>query len=509
MLTEEKRRNRVLASESVGPLVLALDIGTSSVRAALYDAEAREVEGFEARVERGLTVTAEGGSELEFEKGIRDVYAAIDALFLRQPVPPHPIVAVGISAFWHSLIGADSEMRAVTPVYGWADTRAASEAAELRQLPDSEVFYQRTGARFHPSYWPAKILWLKKTYPEKTESVRYWLSFSDLLLHRFCGSALTSISMASGTGLLNRFTCEWDGELASTIGVPLKQLPEIDSGISSPRFLVPVLASRWPQLSEAKWLPAIGDGAANNVGAGCISNDRLALMIGTSGAMRVLFDGEPPAELRAGLWCYRLDNMHPVVGGALSDGGGLFAWMLRSLNVGADGMEIENQLAEIRPDQHGLTVLPFWSGERSTGWHEDARGAVLGLRSHTRPIEIVRASMEAVAYRFALIADALGSFAKPTKIVASGGALNASKVWTQILADVMGRPVVLSNVNEASSRGAAIFALRSIGALSGLKGADIDGDPQFKPDDEAHKIYKKALARQEEFYGQLIEDRDR
>jgi gluconokinase len=183
--------------------------------------------------------------------------------------------------------------------------------------------------------------------------------------------------------------------------------------------------------------------------------------------------------------------------------------MVQTLNVGGDRLEIENQLAEIRPDQHGLTVLPFWSGERSTGWHEDARGAVLGLRSHTRPIEIVRASMEAVAYRFGLIADALGSFATPTKIVASGGALNASKVWTQILADVMGRPVVLSDVNEASSRGAAIFALRSIGVLSYLKGADIDGDPQFNPDDEAHKIYKKALARQEEFYGQLIENRDR
>src|SRR5258708_33134607 len=188
MLIETKQGNSVLASESVAPLVLALDIGTSSVRAALYDAEAREVEGFEARVERGLTVTAEGGSELEFEKGVRDVYAAIDALFLRQPVPPHPIVAVGISAFWHSLIGADGEMRAVTPVYGWADTRAASEAAELRKLPGSEAFYQRTGARFHPSYWPAKILWLKKTYPEKFESVRYWLSFSNLLLPRFFGS---------------------------------------------------------------------------------------------------------------------------------------------------------------------------------------------------------------------------------------------------------------------------------------------------------------------------------
>ena len=83
-------------------------------------------------------------------------------------------------------------------------------------------------------------------------------------------------------------------------------------------------ARRWPQLGGARWFPAVGDGAANNIGAGCTTRARVALMIGTSGAMRVMWEGEPPAEIPVVLWCYRADRRRVIVGGALSDGGGLY-----------------------------------------------------------------------------------------------------------------------------------------------------------------------------------------
>src|SRR6185436_17173019 len=120
---------------------------------------------------------------------------------------------------------------------------------------------------------------------------------------------------------------------------------------------------------------------------------------------------------------------------------------------------IEQQLEEIEPDSHHLTVLPFWAGERSSGWQPAARGGILGLTLHTRLIEILRAAMEAVAYRFALLWQSLETQAPEATIVASGNALRASPVWRQMIADVLGRPLLLSATAEASTRGAALLAL--------------------------------------------------
>jgi gluconokinase len=336
--------------------------------------------------------------------------------------------------------------------------------------------------------------------------VACWQSFSDLLFQRFFGHIETSVSMASGTGLLNRFTCEWDQLLTEKLGLSVDALPNIAPERETFDDLLPNFARRWPQLAGARWALAIGDGAANNVGAGCVSSDRIALMIGTSGAMRLLLEGKPPERLESGLWCYRLDRNRPVVGGALSDGGGLYAWLINALKVGSDLKKIESELSAMLPDQHGLTLMPFWTGERSTGWHEDARGAILGLTLHTRPVEILRAAMEAIAYRFALITEALTRSAPDASIIASGGALNASPTWTQILSDVIGRPLILSVATEASSRGAALYALETIGAIESIASAPPATGLAFNPGAENHERYRAGLARQQAVYERLVAD---
>jgi gluconokinase len=103
----------------------------------------------------------------------------------------------------------------------------------------------------------------------------------------------------------------------------------------------------------------------------------------------------------------------------------------------------EDEIAKRPPAGHGLVFLPFLAGERSTGYHENATGAVLGLHSSTDAIDIVQAALESVAYRFAEIFDQLNSVVKVREITASGGALRESPVWTQIIADTLGRNLIL------------------------------------------------------------------
>ena len=167
---------------------------------------------------------------------------------------------------------------------------------------------------------------------------------------------------------------------------------------------------------------------------------------------------------------------------------------------------IEAQLTSLAPAAHGLTVLPFFSGERSTGWHDSARASFLGLSLSTRPIDLLQASLEAVCYRFAAIhARFMALMGEGTQIIASGGAIIGSPVWTQMMADVIGVPVMASGVREASSRGAAMLAMEAFGGRNGFDGFETPTSAVVSPSPERHEIYCRARDRHEHFYRLIVE----
>lgn len=486
-------------------LVLALDVGTSSVRAALYDAQGNRVEGTEVKNERTLTVTKDGGAEINADEAIEQVAQAIDEVLAKSQSLAEQVELVATSCFWHSLVGVDEKGNAVTSVLSWADTRAAIVIDELKSLFDENETHKRTGCRLHASYLPAKILWLKQEHESVFKSVTRWLSFAEFLTLRFFDDDTASVSMASASGLFDTHKQIWDEEFIEKLNINPSHLPPIADENKTFSNLKTEYATRWQSLQNAAWYPATGDGAANNIGAGCVTKNKAALMIGTSGAMRVLWKGDAPSELPSSLWCYRASREIVVCGGALSDGGGLYHWMKNALRLEEDDDKLEDQIAEMPPDHHGLTVLPFWAGERSTGWNSDAKGAVLGLIAHTQPIDILCAAMESVAYRFKLISDAIDDIAEPQEIIASGGALRESPVWTQMIANVIGRSLRLSDTREASSRGAVLLALEASGKIENIEDAPMPTGECFEPDTERHALYQKALQRHKVFYKLLIE----
>jgi gluconokinase len=477
-------------------LILALDIGTSSVRAAVYDKTGERLPDTFVKNERRIDFTEQGGAEIDAEKALAQIFRAVDeVLALTRETP---VEYVAMSCFWHSLIGVDKDGNAITPVLTWADTRAKTRVKNLRGQLDERKIHNRTGCRFHASYWPAKLLWYQQEQPEIFARADKWLSLGDYLGLKLTGEAVTSVSMASGTGIFDVRRCEWDDELLGFLGITRENLPRLaEEGWT---FQTP----RWEKLKNTHWFSAIGDGAANNIGAGCVTKEKAALMIGTSGAMRTAFAGEIPAKIPDGLWCYRIDRRRAMIGGALSDGGGLYAWLKNTLRIAEVDDETEGEIARQGPDSHGLTVMPFFSGERGTGYHEDAKGAILGLTQNTAAVEIVQAAMEAVAFRFAAIFEGLESVCPVTEIIASGGALRESAVWTQIIADVLGRNLNLPDTREASSRGAVLLALETIGKIQAIEKIATPRGRQFKFDKGRHEIYRGARARHEDAYRKLL-----
>jgi gluconokinase len=476
--------------------VLALDVGTSSCRASLYDLQAHPIPGRAAHITYAPTVTADGGGVLDPNVLFDQVCSIVD-----QVLADHPprILAVASDTFWHGLLGVDRRGQPRTPLYLWLDARSRGEVARLRERLDERAVHARTGCVLHWSYWPAKLSWLRRTQADVIADVHRWISFGELLLERLTGEAQLSLSMASGTGLVDVHKGTWDAEVLDAIGVEPRSLGKIGP------LQLTAKSRHWSALTEAPWLPTVGDGASSNIGAGCTSAERFALMIGTSGAERVVWSPDGEFEVPWGTWCYRVDEQRLVIGGALNDGGSLLDWLRGALRL-PEVSAAEAEVAALEPDCHGLTVLPFWAGERSPGWADDARGAVVGLRLHTRPTDILRACMEAVALRFGEV-DRILMRVMPggRAVVGTGGALLHSPTWMQIMADVLGRPLLASAEPEASSRGAALLALEALGLLEvPLEQMQPAVTRRFEPVAEHTERYQAAAERQRRLYDALV-----
>src|SRR6185369_10873066 len=247
--------------------LLSIDAGTSGVRAALFDERGAFVPGAQSHNHRAFTSVSDF-AEFDADQIVAEVVATIDELVANFT---GRIELIAISAFWHSLIGVDDAGLQTTPLLTWADTRAAQFVNTLRANFDEREIHARTGCRFHPSYWPAKLQWLEHERPEQFQRTRWWLGVAEYLCLRLFGDSTMSVSMASATGLFNQRACNWDTDFVKALGFSDETLPGIKPRIDS--RLSATYASRWPALKEARLVIVVGDGAANNVGAGCSTKD--------------------------------------------------------------------------------------------------------------------------------------------------------------------------------------------------------------------------------------------
>jgi gluconokinase len=487
---------------SEAPLMLTIDAGTSSVRVRLYDRLGRPVEGVESQELCHLHTTAEGAVEEAPDEMLGRIERCLDEALQQAGPRASAISGVACDTLASTILAIDQTGQPITPLITYADTRSAADAALLRRQFDERAIHDRTGCMLRSSYWPARLAWFRRTQPEVWRSAARWITLGEYLELRLFGQSRVTYSIASWGGLLDRRKLVWDAPLLDAIGLtpehlsPLVDVNEPLHGLRSP------YAERWPALRNVPWFPAIGDGAAANVGSGCVSHERIALTIGTSGAMRVIL--KDVSRVPAGLWLYRVDRRRALLGGATSEGGNVYAWMKQTLQLGQPE-DIEKALEGMQPDGHGLTVLPLLAGERSPGWAGDARAAIIGLGLSTTPLDILRASLEAVAYRFALIAQSIeDQTSGARRFIASGGGLLHSSAWIQIFADVLGQPVVTSAEPEATSRGAALLALEALGALPPIETVPAADGAVYQPNPAHQERYRAAIARQQQLYTMLI-----
>ncbi len=357
---------------------LALDLGSSSVRALVFEAagqaELSAVPGALARRPRHLTSSEPGQATFDADSYVADLVACLDELhaggFLEG------VTEVALDSQWHSVLAVDPQGRPATDVVSWADTR--SQRPRPSCTPEAlEVLRQRTGCAFSPMYWTWRVPWLRgQLRAGVPNAAARFLGLSEYVGLELLADPSMSVSMASATGLLSTRERFWDAEALALAGVSAAELPEL----APPGWegkLTEKWRERWPELAAARWHPALGDGAAANLGVGCDVPGRAAMTIGTSAAVRsvTIDEGRDLSPLPPGLWRYCVDHRRTITGAAYSSGGQLYAWALALWEGSRDA-------AWTRPRHRTYDRHRSHDGHRSN----DGTGAATGAAGPARPL---------------------------------------------------------------------------------------------------------------------------
>ncbi|WP_026912421.1 gluconokinase [Patulibacter minatonensis] len=448
------------------PVVLAVDVGTTAAKTTAFGPDGRR-RGAGAEQGYPLDAPHPGHATQDPARVTAAVLRTVRDVASERRAAGDRVAGIAVSTAMHGLCALDARDAPLTAILTWADTRASAQADRLREADPG--LHDRTGTPVHPMAPPAKLAWLREHDPATFAAARRWVGVKELVLHALTGELVLDESVASGTGLWNASTRDWDPAALDLVGV--------DAGLLAPVVRTStVLGGLSAEAADATGLPAgtpvvvgAGDGPLANLGIDAVAPGVAACSIGTSGALRLTVD-RPAVDARRRLFSYALDDDRWVTGGAINNGGVVLRWAGAALTPDL-GPHPEDALlalaAEVPPGAEGLVLLPSLWSERAPRWRGDATGAFVGLTARHGRGHLVRAAVEGVCLQLALVLASLREAGHRVDEVRATGGFSRSPLWRQLLTDVLALPVGFPDDPEGSGRGAALVGLRALGLDDG------------------------------------------
>jgi gluconokinase len=446
-----------------GPVVVAVDISSSGVRARAHLADLTVLA--EAAVELPATQREDGASY----HALDDVLAAVREVVLQvataRQVTTGEIAAVVASGTASSLVGfesTDDGLQARTEALLWSDTRALPWFAGLRaSLVEA---FPRTLCPPDVSYWPAKLAMLaaEGRVPERLGSAK------DAVFAALTGRLWTDPMSAASTGVYDSAAGCWDAELLGAVGVSSARLPEVREATA----WAPLTDSAATGLGLSAGTPIVVggmDGPLSQLGTSGGELGIASCTVGTSIAFRASSAARVIDPTRR-TWCYPVAADLWVSGGAGSNGGNLLTWLQTQLGFGSSVGEIVDGAFAVEPDPE-LIFVPSLNGERAPLWRSDLRAALVGLAPHHDSRRIARAVVEGVAACAIELSDAVRAVSGPLHAVGFTGGFLREPRWVQLLTDALGVDTVVPDPDTATSSGAAMVA------WAALDGAPLSARP--------------------------------
>jgi len=449
--------------------ILALDQGTTSSRALLFDA-AGNIRATSQREFRQY-FPQPGWVEHDAEEIWASQIAVAAEALQQAAVSASQVAAIGIAnqrettVLWERASG-----RALAPAIVWQDRRTAPMCEALRAAGRETHFQEATGLLLDPYFSGTKLAWLLDHLPDaRRRAERGELAFGTIdcwLTWKLSqGRAhVTDPSNASRTLLFNLVRGAWDEELLALLDIPPALLPEVRS------------SSEIYGLCDASWLGApipiagiAGDQQAATLGQACLSPGMAKNTYGT-GCFAMLNTGDRPIRSRQRLLStvlWRIDGVTSyALEGSVFMGGATVQWLRDGLGIIETSADVERLAASV-PDNGGVYLVPAFTGLGAPHWQPHARAGIFGLSRGSNRGHIARAALEAIAYQSADVLHAMERDAalQLSEVRSDGGAAR-NDFLMQFQADILGVPVVRPRVTETTALGAAYLAGLAVGYWS-------------------------------------------
>lgn len=510
--------------------MIGLDLGTTNCKAVLLDADGH------------VRATASDGYRLQVphpraaELDVRHVWAAAQKVLraVATSAPREaPPAGICFSGAMHSLFPVANE--AGTPLANamtWADARSTAVYRSLIADTDVHALYRRTGCPVHSTYHLQRLRWWDRVEPEQMQRAHLWVGIKDWILHALTGTWASDLSLASTTGLLNLQSLTWDTGVLRLADIQPDRLPPLVSpaavvgGLTEEAAAITGLPAGLPVIAGGS------DGAMASLGTGIATPGQMVITVGTSGAVRKVV-AEPWFDPGERTFCYLLTDgiggeggvtpplpaTPPLwfIGGAINNGGLTLQWAREKLYPdlpGAAGYEqLAQDAASVPPGAEGVFLLPYFAGERSPHWAPKDKGMMYGLGMQHNRAHFARAAMEGVANCLADVWDALYGSETSNEMVRITGGITRTPLWVQIVADMLGVPLMALEVADASATGAALLGMHALGLISADQmAATVESGPVYTPDARRHQFYKqhhreyRALRRGMATMGETLEN---
>lgn len=490
--------------------VLAIDQGTTSSRAIIFDHEG-QIAG-KGQQEFEQIFPAPGWVEhdpMEIWQSVRSVVA--EAL-VGAEINRHQLAAVGITNQRETAVVWDKNTG--EPVYNaivWQDTRTAQIIRDLAGDEGPDKYRSICGLPLATYFAGPKVVWIL----DNVEGARERAEAGDLLfgttdswvLWNLTGGVdggvhATDVTNASRTMLMDIRTLQWDKKTCEDFGIPMSMLPEIKSssevyGYGRPQGL----------LIGTPIAGILGDQQAATFGQACFQPGMVKNTYGT-GCFALMNTGTEPVWSKHGLLttvCYKIGDQQAVYAleGSVAIAGSLVQWFRDNMGMISSAAEIE-ELAEQVPDNGGVYIVPAFSGLFAPYWRDDARGVIVGLTRFNNRNHIARAAEEATAFQVKELIDAMDADAgRPLSELRVDGGMVRDNLLMQFQADILGVEVVAPKVAETTALGAAYAAGIAVGFWEGEKDVVANWqvgrtwEPNMDPREVARsfRLWKKAVTR--------------
>lgn len=493
---------------------LGVDIGTSSIRAVLFDTTGAHL-ALDS-IECSIISSFEGFAEIEPDSVFNSTISVISGCIGKSGIDRKHIAAMGISCHMHNLMAVDKSGNPITRLLIWADTRTTRESEFIKDNYNVDELYKRTGCRIqHPMYPLSKMLWYKNNDPDTFSKAYKFITIKEYIIFKLFGEYVVDYTLAASQGYFNIHKQEWDDFiLDNVLGIARDKLSEVVECTHVLKGLKPEYANILGLDKDTPLVIGSGDGIMANLGCGVYDDTALSSTIGTSGAIRTAVN-IPLLDSEQRTWCYSFTKDIWVAGGAINNGGIVLKWLRETFKKqfehdAASYSESVYKLfdrfaSEIPPGSEGLIFLPYITGERSPDWNASVRGLMYGLDySHSKK-HIIRAAMEGVMYRMYSVYEVMSGLRNNAKQIRANGGYIKSEIWMQIQADIFNKEILVSGVGEASALGAAYLSMVALGVIKDMKQLlpAMESRKVITPIEENHEVYKKVYELSKQIYNSV------